>query len=80
MKFREHRGTLDDSMMTCKEVKDFVALVKHLEKVWGEWSMPIEPSAIKVEYYCYDSRIGWNTYIVTLQGHVVGFTNGPCEP
>jgi hypothetical protein len=79
MKFREHRGTLDDSMLTCVEVDDFVGLVKHLQKIWGEWSLPIIPGALKIEHYCYDGRIGWNTYIVTMKGQVLGFTDGPLE-
>ena len=32
---------------------------------------------LKVEPYLFDKRIGWDTYIVTLDGNAIGFTNGP---
>ncbi len=35
---------------------------------------------IHVEPYCFDSRINWDTYIVTVDGYgVYGFTNGPLK-
>jgi len=35
------------------------------------------PKRILVEPYCFDSRIGWDTYIVTVDHRAVGFTDGP---
>jgi len=34
---------------------------------------------ISVERYCYDSRIKWDTYVVTVDGQGVGFTDGPVD-
>ena len=32
--------------------------------------------SIRVNFYCYDTRIGWNTYIIYSNEHgVLGFTN-----
>ena len=36
------------------------------------------PDEVKVEPYGFDSRIGWDTHMVSLKkGGVLGFTNGP---
>lgn len=32
---------------------------------------------IEVKPCHYDSRIGWDTHIVTLKGNAIGFTDGP---
>lgn len=31
---------------------------------------------IKCKHYGYDWRISWDTYVITLNGDTVGFTNG----
>jgi hypothetical protein len=37
----------------------------------------ISEEQITCEHYCYDDRIGWDTYIIGLKNYgVVGFTNG----
>lgn len=75
VKFREHRGSLADAMETVIEVKSLDELRKHLYKV-----MPYKRGALlKVEFYTYDERINWNTYLVTLDGNAVGYTNGELE-
>jgi len=66
MLFREHRGSLEDSMKTVTNVES----LKDIEKICnfkGEY---------KIKYYCFDDRINWNTYIVTCDDKVIGFTNG----
>lgn len=35
--------------------------------------------AISVKPYGFDSRIGWDTHMVTIDGNAVGFTDGPLE-
>jgi hypothetical protein len=34
---------------------------------------------IEVKPYTYDERIGWDTYIVTVDGAAVGFTDGAID-
>lgn len=34
-------------------------------------------ATIAVKPYAYDSRIDWDTHIVTVNGNAVGFTDGP---
>lgn len=39
---------------------------------------PITEDDIVVEPYGYDSRINWNTHIISVKGRgVYGFSNGP---
>jgi hypothetical protein len=69
-KFREHRGSLADSMKTVVEVNG-LELQQLCEKITGL------DSWIEIRPYGYDDRIGWDTYIVLMPGWgVVGFTNG----
>jgi len=72
MRFREHRGTLADSMATVVEVADRAALVAHVENLLGHAAdIEVKP------YGGVDQRNGWDTYIVTLAGYgVLGFTDG----
>lgn len=76
MKFREHRGSLDDSMATCVEIEPtYEALKEHLKKILSYWPLP-EPLVLEIKRYGYDNRIQWESYIVKLEGWgVVGFTN-----
>jgi hypothetical protein len=87
VKFREHRGGLDESMKTLVELPDRAALVAHIKKLLApfDWWQDIGP-ALHVEPYAWfdkdkpvwDERVKWHTYIVTLEGYgVVGFTDGP---
>lgn len=72
MKYRDHRGGLADSMKTVREIEpkiDALAVI-----------LTVPPSAITVEKYGgYDDRIGWDTYMVCVEGRPVGFTDGPCS-
>lgn len=82
MKFREHRGSLKDSMRTCVTLENTAALMAHIAGIFQEPMMRLFPyKAEKVhvsEYYMQpDDRTGWpNTYIVTIEGYgVLGFTD-----
>jgi hypothetical protein len=74
-KFRSHRGTLADSMATVIEIgsrHDIAAIVAK------DARLPISANEVQVKPYGYDSRIGWDTHIVTIPGWgVAGFTDGP---
>lgn len=69
--FRLHRGSLQESMATCREVNGLFELVEILT------ANEIGPGKIEIKPYGRDNRIGWDTYIVTVDGNAVGFTNGP---
>lgn len=81
-KYREHRGSLVESMETVREVADRNALVEMITKDLHPWRRAMDlsdiASTLKVEPYGYESRIGWNTHIVTLPNYgVLGMTDGP---
>jgi hypothetical protein len=68
MKFRPQRGGLEESMRETIEVADMKSLATHLG---------VDVERIVVRHYGFDSRIGWDTHIVTIDGEGVGFTDGP---
>jgi hypothetical protein len=78
MLYRDHRGLLADSMKTVVELPATrLALFCHLHKI-GE--NPRKMQDVKVERYPttgnnFDKRIGWYTFIVSVKGDAVGFTN-----
>jgi hypothetical protein len=79
IKFRLHRGLLNDSMATVRTVAsktDIMAIL--LIDELPVMSMGLIPvSAMRISYYGYDARIDWDTWIITLDGYgVIGFTNG----
>jgi hypothetical protein len=77
MKIREHRGYLADSMKTVKDIGPTKAdLIAHLKETLKECDVIITPLTVTVEYYGYDDRIGWETYIVKIKNWgVYGFTD-----
>jgi hypothetical protein len=79
MKFREHRGGLDESLRTCVEIADRPALVMYIRELLSRYYFVFQPDQLHVEPYANDARIGWpNTHVVTIDGYgVVGFTDGP---
>lgn len=78
--FRFHRGSLEDSMETCVEIKDLEHLINLIEKSWD-----IKMSEISIKPYGKDERIGWDTQIVSIKvcagkncvTYPVGFLNKP---
>lgn len=78
MKFREHRGSLAESMATMVEMPDRSALVAHIAKQLSGWPVAVNDEAITVESYGHDDRIGWDAHIVILKDFgPIGFTDGP---
>lgn len=67
--FRPQRGSLDAAMAEVRKVatRAELATLLHAPEDW----ISVEP------YGGVDKRIGWDTYIVTVRGQGVGFTNGP---
>lgn len=69
MKIRAHREMLEDSMKTMKEIEPTIEAIAQYFNA--------EPESITVEKYgTFDYRIGWDTYIVCVNGRAVGFTDG----
>lgn len=76
MKFRQHRELLEESMATVVELEPTKeAIANHWNSISSHY---INQEDVNVEYYTYDNRIKWDTYIVTItNGGVLGFTNEP---
>ena len=66
--YRDHRGSLVDSMSTVQEMSSFQQLEEHCFKIYG-------PGEITIRSYGYDARIDWDTFIVCHNGNAMGFTN-----
>ena len=80
MKFREHRGALEDSMATLVELPDRKALLAHCRKLLAPYQFHFSDPALKVYRYRFDARINWDTHIVIIKGYgVMGFTDAPVE-
>jgi hypothetical protein len=71
-KFRPQRGGLAESMAETIEFASLDALRSYLQE-----TLPVWVEAVEVKPYGFDARIGWDTYIVTVNGMAVGFTDGP---
>lgn len=85
MKIRAHRGGLAESMATVAEIEPTSqAVADHITASWSRFlnGETITPDMVTVEKYGVDSidtRIGWDTYIVTVGGRVFGMTDGPLQ-
>ena len=75
-RFREHRGSLDESMKTVVYMTTLTELKLHFMSLFPK--LPLKSFTIK-PYHGYDTRTGWDTYIVESKefGGVLGFTDGP---
>ncbi len=71
--FRWHRQLLEDSLATVREIKDFVELEALVHEEYESTGL------VEVKWYADDKRINWNTYLVTLDGRAVGYTNHALE-
>lgn len=76
LKVREHRGSLQESLNTEVEIVPTVeVLAAHISQVWDQ---KIHASEIAVSHYGFDKRIGWDTFLISVENQgVFGFTNGP---
>jgi hypothetical protein len=82
MRFRENRGSLDESLKTLVKLENRDALVKHCQKLLAPYNFRFDQSALEIlEISPYssgpDKRTGWKcTYIVRIEGYgVMGFTD-----
>ena len=84
MKFRPVRGGLDTSMKELREVNNICDLMLAILDTNKGFITSLFESDIKVEAYgpwtWPDRRIGWEkTFLVTVKGNPVGYTDGPLE-
>ena len=81
MLYRDQRGGLDESMETTVDIPATkAAIFRHLVRDEAAYLLPdFEIGDLDVRYYAEDRRVeGWaTTFIVTINGNAVGFTNGP---
>jgi len=78
IKFRFHRGSLEESMKTQIEVKTIDELVTEIN-MDNYFCPELTKDQITIEKYDYDPRINWDTYIVNSRDGVIGFMNGNFE-
>lgn len=82
MRFRMHRGSLDESMKTTVNVDGRAGLAAHIREKFIDLGPIFEDHQLTVDpYNGDDDRIGWNdVHIVTIIGYgVVGFCEGPAK-
>jgi hypothetical protein len=81
MRYRQHKGSLADSMATECEVDGRDGLIRQLRREFRNWpTIEFPDDAVRIEpYHCDDDRIGWkDVHIVTIDGYgVAGFCEGP---
>lgn len=65
---------LDESMEQVVEVSDRTALLAYLRNRYDFWN-PTDKN-VTIRYYGYDSRIGWTTYLICVDGHAALFADG----
>lgn len=80
MKYRDHKGSLSDSLDTVQEINSIDELKNHLNKSHNDFGKEVKE--IKFEYMGFDKRINWETYYVLFilnnEAHfrVAGMSNG----
>lgn len=86
IRFRPHRGSLHAAMAEAVTLSDRQALIAHLQATHADLqefvgAPDIRDETVHVTKYGHgiDTRIGWNTHIVEIDGWgPAGFTDGPC--
>lgn len=75
--FREHRGSLDESMGTLVTLSGRRELLAHVHRLLDPWRVRFHDIEIELYSDKPDTRIGWKqTYVVKVSGYgVVGFTD-----
>lgn len=72
MQVRQHRGSLEASMATAREIEaSHEALVAWAHEVFGEEIAP--DAVVQAEPYGYDVRISKYTHIILINGRAYGF-------
>ena len=80
MKYRNHTGSLSDSMKTVKEFTSIEQIKEHLNKFYNHNGKFVEE--IKFVYLGWDNRVNWDTYYVLMRLNnevdfkIAGFSDG----
>jgi hypothetical protein len=71
--FREHRGSLEESMATVTELESWTALVEYVIALVKPYRETTKDDVL-LKWYGYDERVNWNTTLVLVKDYgVVGF-------
>jgi len=70
--YREHRGTLVDSMATTRIITSPKDIPCHSR----ESGLCKCTKKLEIDYYCYDERVKWDCFIVSCEKKVMGFIRG----
>lgn len=62
MNYRDHKGSLSDSVETIRWIDSIEKLKNHLNMFYNKFGKSVEE--IKFEHIGIDKRIGWDTYYV----------------
>lgn len=74
---REHRGGLDESMATVKDIASKAELCALINEGMASWGRHVWPESILIEKYYYDERIGWDTHLIIINDYGVwGMSDG----
>lgn len=75
IKYRDHRGSLDDSMATTRVFRTKKEFYDYIRE--SILPFKFKPDGLICKWYAWDKRIKWNTYIVSLDGYgVLGMADG----
>jgi hypothetical protein len=75
MLFRPVRGGLIDAMAEVKEVNSWQDLILALDS-YDRDRLAKPNGCLELQYQCWDDRIGWNSYLVVVNGQAAGYMNG----
>lgn len=79
MKFRQHRGSLADSMDTLTLLPDRAALIVHCRWLLAPFNVSFRDDQLSIVAYSADPRIGWDPQsVVLIDGYgLIGMTDTP---
>lgn len=72
MKFREHRGSLEDSLATTVHFERFSDFKQYLAKLLGLEDTRVLHK-LDIEHYGYDDRCKQNLHLVTYEDKPIGY-------
>lgn len=72
MRFRFHKGALEDSMKTVIEVDNIENLSIKISEYLG---IKIKSNKIQFKYLSFDKRTDCNTYLVSIKLGVIGYSD-----
>ena len=81
VKFRWHRGSLEDSLKTQMEFDTKEDMQRHIAREMSSWTgKKPEKFLFDYEYVGYDARCHWFTSYVCVDGNCVGMAQlEPCD-